>query len=79
MQQLDLFPDLPRGIHQRDTLSGFEYGAARIDRVNSNLETGEVTLGLMTPKTEPGAMQIRINDAGHIRIFYGGMEWLPHA
>jgi hypothetical protein len=56
---------------------GFEWGAAKIERLFSDKKEGWVTIGLSTPKAE---LQIYVTKTGKVRIHSAdGREWKPGA
>lgn len=60
-------------IHYKETKYGFEWGAAKIERLFSDERKGWITLGVETPKNE---MQIYITKTGKIRIYDARGEWI---
>jgi hypothetical protein len=66
-----------RGIRYASSKYGFEWGAAKIERLFSDEKEGWVTLGLTAPKTE---LQIYVTKTGKVRIHSAdGREWRPEA
>lgn len=51
---------------------GFQYGAAKVERLYSDAKQGWVTLGIETPKQ---AIQVYVTKTGKIRIHGSGGEW----
>lgn len=60
-------------MHYQETQYGFEYGAAKIERLHSDEKTGAVVLGVKTPKGQ--YWQIYVTKTGKVRVFApGGKE-----
>ena len=67
-------------IHYAETPYGFEYGAAKIDRVCSDKKKGWVVLSLGTPKHQNSkgmALQMYVTKSGKVRIMDVHSEWKP--
>ena len=62
-------------MHYKETQYGFEYGAAKVERIFSDEKKGCVTLGIETPKHKHG-LQIYVTKAGKVRIHSDGGEWI---
>jgi len=61
-------------MHYKETQYGFEYGAAKVERIFSDEKKGCVTLGIKTPKHKHG-LQIYVTKTGKVRIHSEGGEW----
>jgi hypothetical protein len=61
-------------MHYKETQYGFEYGAAKVERIFSDEKKGCVTLGIKTPKHKHG-LQIYVTKTGKVRIHSDGGEW----
>ena len=61
-------------MHYKETQYGFEYGAAKVNRLFSDEKKGWVTLGITTDKF-PYGIQIYVTKTGKVRIFSGRNEW----
>ena len=61
-------------MHYKETRYGFEYGAAKVNRVFSDEKKGWVVLGIETPKHKHG-LQIYVTKTGKVRIHSEGGEW----
>jgi hypothetical protein len=61
-------------MHYKETRYGFEYGAAKVNRVFSDEKKGWVALEIKTPKHKHG-LQIYITKTGKVRIHSDGGEW----
>jgi hypothetical protein len=62
-------------IEFKDLPCGFQWGAAKVERLFSDDEKGFVTLGIETPK---GQIQVYVTKTGKIRVHgQDGREWLP--
>ena len=62
-------------MHYKETQYGFEYGAAKVERIFSDEKKGFVTLGIKTPKHKHG-LQIYVTKTGKVRIHSDGGEWI---
>jgi hypothetical protein len=63
-------------MHYKETQYGFEYGAARIQRICSDEKKGWVTIGVETPKYKGhDTIQVYITRTGKVRIFSKDGEW----
>ena len=62
-------------MHYKETKYGFEYGAAKVERIFSDEKKGFVTLGIKTPKHKHG-LQIYVTKTGKVRIHSDGGEWI---
>lgn len=60
-------------VHYRETQYGFEWGAARIERLFKDDKKGWVTFGILTAKE---SIQVYITKTGKVRIHSHG-EWTP--
>lgn len=60
-------------MHYAESKYGFEYGAAKVDRLFSDEKKGWVTIGVTTPKA---SIQVYVTKTGKVRVFSDG-EWLP--
>ena len=64
-------------MHLADTMYGFEWSCAKIQRIFSDKEKGWVTVGIETPKFEGGkGLQVYITKTGKVRIFDYRGEWM---
>lgn len=59
-------------IHYKETTYGFEYGAAKVQRIFSDEKKGWVTLGITTLKAD---LQIYVTRTGKVRIHDNTGEW----
>ena len=66
-----------RLVHFAETKYGFDYGAAKIERVASDDDKGWVIVGIETPKVT--YMQIYVTKTGKVRIFDSRGEWTAPA
>jgi hypothetical protein len=66
-------------IYSRETIYGFEYGSAKVERFASDYKKGWVTIRVQTPKHKLPyeAMQIYVTKTGKIRIYDSNGEWKP--
>lgn len=68
----------PPPLHFKETQYGFEYGAAKINRLFSDTKKGWVCIGIDTPKnekTKQQGYQIFVTKSGKVRICQpGGKE-----
>ncbi len=62
--------------HYQETPYGFEWEAAKIERLFSDKKKGWVTIGITTPK-HPHGIQIYVTKTGKVRIHSEGVEWKP--
>lgn len=67
----------PQPTYYAETKYGFDYGAAKVTRMCSDVEKGWIVLGLETPKHTPHAIQIYITRTGKVRIHDSRGEWTP--
>jgi hypothetical protein len=61
-------------MHYKETRYGFEYGAAKVERIFSDEKKGCVILGIETPKHKHG-LQIYVTKTGKVRIHSAVGEW----
>jgi hypothetical protein len=61
-------------MHYKETAYGFEWGAAKVNRVFSDEKKGWVALEIKTPKHKHG-LQIYITKTGKVRIHSAAGEW----
>jgi hypothetical protein len=61
-------------MHYKETRYGFEYGAAKVNRVFSDEKKGWVALEIKTPKHKHG-LQIYVTKTGKVRIHSAAGEW----
>ena len=65
-------------IHYKETQYGFEYGAAKVQRICSDTKRGWVILGVETQKYRgQGCLQIYVTKTGKVRIRDARGEWTP--
>ena len=63
-------------MHYEETTYGFEYGAAKIERIASDEKKGWVVVGLKTPKAK---LDIYVTKTGKVRVHNEeGLELLPN-
>jgi hypothetical protein len=62
-------------IHYAETRYGFEYGAAKVERLHSDKCKGWVIIGIDTPRHN---LQIYVTKTGRVRV-YDGQKELGHA
>lgn len=53
-------------IHYKETVHGFEYGAAKIERMCSDDKAGWVSMAVFTPRDE---VQIYVTKTGKVRVW----------
>lgn len=53
-------------IHYRETQYGFEYGAAKVERLCSDEKKGWIVVGVTTPK---GQAQVYVTKTGKLRVY----------
>ena len=63
--------EIAKNIHYRETIYGFEYGAAKVTRLFSDEKKQTVTIQIETPKE---IVQVYVTKTGKVRIFSKG-EW----
>lgn len=63
-------------IHFAETTYGFEYGAAKVERVCSDKKRGWIVLMITTPKY-PKGVQVYVTKTGKMKI--NGVEVATHA
>lgn len=56
-------------MHYAESPYGFEYGAAKVERLFSDEKKGWVTIGVTTPKVE---IQVYVTKTGKVRVFSKG-------
>ena len=61
-------------IHYRETLVGFEWGAATVNRLCDDKKKGWIIIGVETPKTR---IQIYVTKTGKLRVLSHDGEWRP--
>jgi hypothetical protein len=61
-------------MHYKETKYGFEYGAAKVERIFSDDKAGWVALEIKTPKHKHG-LQIYVTKTGKVRIHSAVGEW----
>ena len=59
-------------IHFLETKYGFEYGAAKVQRIFSDSKSGWVIIGIDTPKQ---SIQIYVTKTGKVRVHSADGEW----
>lgn len=52
--------------HYKETAYGFEYGAAKVNRLCSDDKAGWVSIGLSTPRDE---VQVYVTKTGKVRVW----------
>jgi hypothetical protein len=60
-------------MHYKETRYGFEYGAAKVERIFSDEKNGWVVIGVQTVRKH--AIQIYVTKTGKVRIHSEGGEW----
>lgn len=55
-------------MHYKETEHGFEWGAAKLVRLATNEDAGEVVFGITTPRRSQ-CVQIHVTKAGNLRVF----------
>jgi len=58
-------------IHYEETQYGFDYGAAKVNRLFSDEKKGWVVIGVDTPK---GQTQVYVTKTGKVRVFLNHKE-----
>ena len=61
-------------MHYAESQYGFEYGAAKVERLFSDEKKGWVTIGVTTPKV---SIQVYVTKTGKVRVHGHNSEWLP--
>ena len=61
-------------MHYQETKYGFEWGAAKVERLFSDDKAGWVALEIRTQKHKHG-LQIYVTKTGKVRIHSAGGEW----
>ena len=59
-------------MHYQETKYGFEYGAAKVQRIFSDEKAGWITIGVDTPKQ---SIQVYVTKTGKIRVHSADGEW----
>ena len=66
-------------MHYKETQYGFEWGAAKVERMISDEKKGWIVIGLETPKHRNHGITVYVTKTGKVRIISGTAEWMPAA